>query len=611
MEYSDFASEKQEKGKYRMAHDLRRINSIVTTPTVPVPNPYTAISALSPSHKWFTCIDLANAFFCLPLDSAMRDIFSFTYKGRQLRYTRLPQGFILSPGIFNQTLRKLLKDLTLPEGVVLIQYVDDILLAATSAESCLRATQALLTHLWEKGFKVSRKKLQCCRRSVTFLGRVVSAQGTGVSPAHKSSILEHPKPETVKEMLSFLGLAGYSRHFVPAYSEKTTPLRVMVNEQGMRDLAARLTWTTEGEKAFIALKQALTTSACFAIPEYKDTFFLDVSEGEHTVNGVLFQKKGGERKVLMYASIMLDPIENRQPSMDKILTAPHITYTHEGINMADGMGEGEPHRCEEKVKKDEKIRVDLKTEPLKDPDEILFTDGCCFRHPQEGLKAAYAIVRQSEEGFEEVETGKIKGKESARLAELRAVIRALEISKGKRVTINTDSAYVVGAIHLELCQWLRAGFITASGSPIKHEAEMRQLTQALMEPAEVAVVKCKGHSKENSLEGRGNEAADQAAKKAAGYKPSYNLLLAEKTVHEILPRYDRERLSCDQEEASPHEKTVWKERGAVKVEGIWRGPDGRPVLPPGLVDAVLEEAHGLTHCGKPRMMQRRFNMHTI
>ncbi|XP_056879629.1 uncharacterized protein LOC130520091 [Takifugu flavidus] len=73
--------EKQEKGIYRMAHDLRRINSIVITPTVPVPNPYTAITALSPTHKWFTCIDLANAFFCLPLDPAVRDIFSFTYKG--------------------------------------------------------------------------------------------------------------------------------------------------------------------------------------------------------------------------------------------------------------------------------------------------------------------------------------------------------------------------------------------------------------------------------------------------------------------------------------------------------------------------------------------------
>ncbi|XP_056892028.1 uncharacterized protein LOC130527471 [Takifugu flavidus] len=293
----------------------------------------------------------------------------------------------------------------------------------------------------------------------------------------------------------------------------------------------------------------------------------------------------------------------RQTRMDKILTAPHITYTHEGINMADGIGEGEPHRCEKKVKKDEKIRVDLKAEPLKDPDEILFTDGCCFRHPQEGLKAAYAIVRKLEEDFEEVETGKITGKESAQLAELKAVIRALEISKGKKVTIYTDSAYVVGAIHLELCQWLQAGFNIASGSPIKHEAEMRQLAWTLMEPAEVAVVKCKGHSKENSLEGKGNEAADQAAKKAAGYKPSYNLLLVEKTVHEMLPRYDRERLGCDQEEASPHEKTVWKERGAVNVEGIWPGPDGRPVLPPGLVDAALEEARGLTHCGKPQMMR--------
>ncbi|GCC36812.1 hypothetical protein chiPu_0015312 [Chiloscyllium punctatum] len=36
--------EKQNKGKYRMAHDLRRINNVVSTPTVPVPNPYTAMS---------------------------------------------------------------------------------------------------------------------------------------------------------------------------------------------------------------------------------------------------------------------------------------------------------------------------------------------------------------------------------------------------------------------------------------------------------------------------------------------------------------------------------------------------------------------------------------
>lgn len=78
---------------------LRRVNSVVSTPTVPVPNLYTALSAITPEHTWFSCIDLANAFFCLPLWEDLRDIFSFMYKGRKLRYTRVPQGFILSQGI--------------------------------------------------------------------------------------------------------------------------------------------------------------------------------------------------------------------------------------------------------------------------------------------------------------------------------------------------------------------------------------------------------------------------------------------------------------------------------------------------------------------------------
>lgn len=57
---------------------------------------------------------------------------------------------------------------------------------------------------------------------------------------------------------------------------------------------------------------------------------------------------------------------------------------------------------------------------------------------------------------------------------------------------------------------------------------MRQLAQALMEPAEVAVIKCKGHSKENSFEGKCNNAADEAAKKAAGHKLNVMLQVKKK-----------------------------------------------------------------------------------
>lgn len=68
----------------------------------------------------------------------------------------------------------------------------------------------------------------------------------------------------------------------------------------------------------------------------------------------------------------------------------------------------------------------------------------------------------------------------ARHAELRAVIEALKLGKGKRVNIYTDSAYVFGAAHVELCQWKRAGFRTSAQQPIKHEKEMKEL-EALVE----------------------------------------------------------------------------------------------------------------------------------
>lgn len=69
----------QGTGRYRMAHDLCRIDAIVTMPTVPVPKPYNAMTALGLQQKWFTCVDLVSAFFCLPRDTELRDVFLFIY----------------------------------------------------------------------------------------------------------------------------------------------------------------------------------------------------------------------------------------------------------------------------------------------------------------------------------------------------------------------------------------------------------------------------------------------------------------------------------------------------------------------------------------------------
>ncbi|XP_047444504.1 uncharacterized protein LOC125010167 [Mugil cephalus] len=264
--------------------------------------------------------------------------------------------------------------------------------------------------------------------------------------------------------------------------------------------------------------------------------------------------------------------------------------------MAEQMSNGEPHQCTERVHRDEKVRPDLLSEPIRGGRD-LYTDGCCYRHDKDGLVSAYAVVEQTETGTHTVRAERIQGQQSAQRAEVLAVIAALEEGKDQIVNIYTDSAYAAGAVHVELKQWLRAGFLTANSQPIRHETEMRQLAEALLLPQKVAVIKCKGHEKHESATKAGNDAADAAAKQAAGYTPHFVMM---NTEHE--GQVNTEKVVSAQQEASPQEKTLWKARGCTETKGFWRGPDGRPVIPPQIRERAMVEAHGVGHVGVTQMM---------
>ena len=104
---------------------------------------------------------------------------------------------------------------------------------------------------------------------------------------------------------------------------------------------------------------------------------------------------------------------------------------------------------------------------------------------------------------------------SAHLAELIALTRALELGKGERVAIYNDSTYAFLVLHVYDAIWKERGHLTTRGSPIKYGNQILRLLEAVQLPTEVSVSHWKRHQKGSTEMPRGNQAADQAAKRAA------------------------------------------------------------------------------------------------
>lgn len=133
--------------KYRWVQDLRSINQIVQDIHPVVANPYTLLTAPTENHQWFIVRGLKDTFFCIPLNQQSQTIFTFDWENfqtghkTQRTWTVLLEGFKNSPAIFgNQLAKELeLQKKDNPEGLVL-QYVDDVLLAVETNEKCVELT---------------------------------------------------------------------------------------------------------------------------------------------------------------------------------------------------------------------------------------------------------------------------------------------------------------------------------------------------------------------------------------------------------------------------------------------------------------------------------------
>ena len=276
---------------FRLVQDLREVNKWMSDIHPTVPNPYTLLSGLPPDYVGYTVLDLKDAFFSLPLAHLSQDIFAFEWAKEgsqttgQLTWTHLLQGFKNSPMLFNEALGEDLREYWADHpNVVLLQYVDDLMLATATKEACLEATGNLLQTLGTLGYRASAKKAQIARQEATYLGYKIKQRQRWLTQAMKETIFQIPEPATPHQVREFLGTVGYCRLWILGFAEKARLLYEGSKEN------KNWTWTEPMRQAFQELQQALLKALALALPNPSKPFQLFVDEKQGIRKGVLTQQ---------------------------------------------------------------------------------------------------------------------------------------------------------------------------------------------------------------------------------------------------------------------------------------------------------------------------------
>ncbi|GAB0204352.1 hypothetical protein GRJ2_002900800 [Grus japonensis] len=107
----------------------------------------------SKAAKWYATTDIANAFFLIPLAAECRPQFTFTWRGVQYTWNRLPQGWKHSPTICHGLIQTALEQGEAPEH---LQDIDDIIVWGNSAEEVSEKGKKIIQILLQAGFAIKR-----------------------------------------------------------------------------------------------------------------------------------------------------------------------------------------------------------------------------------------------------------------------------------------------------------------------------------------------------------------------------------------------------------------------------------------------------------------------
>jgi hypothetical protein len=241
---------KKKDESLRLCVDYRPLNAVTIKNKYPLPRIDVLFDQLVGAQV-FSKIDLRSGYHQIQIRAI--DIPKTTFSTRYGLYEYLVMSFGLTnaPTYFMY----LMNSVFMPElDKFVVVFIHDILVYSKNKDEHTEHLHIVLQRLRDHRLYAKMSKCDFWLKEIKFLGHTISQEGVSVDPEKVQEVMDWKPPTTVRQIRSFLGLAGYYRRFIPDFSRIAKPMTELLKK------GVKYDWSQKCEDAFHTLRQHLTTT---------------------------------------------------------------------------------------------------------------------------------------------------------------------------------------------------------------------------------------------------------------------------------------------------------------------------------------------------------------
>ena len=257
--------------------------------------------------RFITKCDLLKGYWSVPLTDRTKLRSAFVVPDGTYQYKVMPFGMRNYQVTFMRLMNKCLAGISNVDI-----YVDDIVIYNDTWNDHIRAIGQVFNRLEAANLTINLAKSEFGRAEVRYLGHIVGYGHISPSEIKVRDIREYPRPNNIRGIRRFLGMAGYYRRFCRNFSSATALLTDLLKK------GTKFRWSPECQEAFDAIKQMLSDKPVLPAPDFEQPFSLHTDAADHGIGAVLSQRdQDGHLKPVGYFSKKLNKHQKAYSTIEK------------------------------------------------------------------------------------------------------------------------------------------------------------------------------------------------------------------------------------------------------------------------------------------------------